>query len=120
MRFARLIIAAVAVCWFAPRTAAGADSTPAPVSDDRIVLSVNGSTLPGTNGGGGGSVGWLHNFDPATLAGVAVEHQVLSVAHWTFGSVNGSLTPYLSDARYSFHCHAHRGSSDDSPRPLTN
>jgi len=72
MRFVRLTIAAVVACWLAPRTAAGTDSTPAPVSDDRIVLSVNGSTLPGTNGGGGGSAGWLHNFDANTLAGIAV------------------------------------------------
>lgn len=115
MRFARLTIAAAVVCWLAPRSAAGADSTPVPVSDDRIVLSLNGSTLPGTNGGGGGSVGWLHNFDAATLAGVAVEHQVLSVAHWTFGSVNGSVTRDLGDARYSFYGEAHEGAGDDGP-----
>jgi hypothetical protein len=116
MRLARLTIAAVVVCWLAPRTAAAADSTAAPVSDDRIVLSVNGSTLPGTNGGGGGSVGWLHNFDAATLAGVAVEHQGLSAAQWTFGSVNGSLTRDLGDARYSFYAEAHEGAGDDGPR----
>jgi len=101
MRFARLTIAALVAGWLAPCMAFGADSTPTstPVppstSDDRIALSANGSTLPGTNGGGGGSVGWLHNFDADTLAGVAVEHQVISVAHWTFGSVNGSLTREL-------------------------
>jgi len=116
MRFARLTIAAAVVCWLAPRSAAGADSTPAPVSDDRIVLSVNGSTLPGTNGGGGGSAGWLHNFDASTLAGIAVEHQGLSNAQWTFGSVNGSLTRDLGDARYSFYGEAHEGAGDDGPR----
>ena len=116
MKLAGLAIAAVVVCRLAPSTAAAADSTPAPVSDDRIVLSVNGSTLPGTNGGGGGSVGWLHNFDAATLAGVAVEHQGLSGAQWTFGSVNGSLTRDLGDARYSFYAEAHEGAGDDGPR----
>jgi hypothetical protein len=116
MRLARLTIAAAAAGWLAPCTAMGADSTPVSVSDDRIVLSVDGSTLPGTNGGGGGSVGWLHNFDPDTLAGVAVEHQVMSVARWTFGSVNGSLTRELGDARYSFYGEAHEGAGDDGPR----
>jgi hypothetical protein len=115
MRLARLTIAAAVVCWLAPRTAVGVDSTPAPVSDDRILLSVNGSTLPGTNGGGGGSVGWLHNFDADTLAGVAVEHQGISIAQWTFGSVNGSLTRELGDARYSLYGEAHEGAGDDGP-----
>jgi hypothetical protein len=116
MRFARLAIAAAVAGWLAPPTAVRADSTQAPVSDDRIVLSVNGSTLPGTNGGGGGSAGWLHDFDADTLAGVAVEHQVLSAAHWTFGSVNGSLTRDLGDARYRFYAEAHEGAGDDGPR----
>jgi len=115
MRLARLTIAAAVAGWLAPHTAVGADSTPAPVSDDRIVLSVDGSTLPGTNGGGGGSVGWLHNFDADTLAGVAVEHQGISAAQWTFGSVNGSLTRDLGDARYSFYGEAHEGAGDDGP-----
>ena len=88
----QLTLAVAVAGWLAPRTAMGVGSTPAPVSDDRIVLSVDGSTLPGTNGGGGGSVGWLHNFDADTLAGVAVDHQGISAAQWTFGSVNGSLT----------------------------
>ena len=115
MSFARLTIAVAVAGWLAPRMAVGADSTPASVSDDRIVLSVNGSTLPGTNGGGGGAAGWLHNFDPDTLAGVAVEHQGISAAQWTFGSVNGSLTRELGGARYSFYGEAHEGAGDDGP-----
>jgi hypothetical protein len=116
MRIANLTLAAAVAGWLAPRMAVAVDSTPTPVSDDRIVLSVDGSSLPGTNGGGGGSVGWLHNFDANTLAGVAVEHQVLSVAHWTFGSVNGSLTRDLGGARYSLYGEAHEGAGDDGPR----
>jgi len=114
MRFARLTISVVAG-WLAPCAAFGADSAPASAADDRIALSANGSTLPGTNGGGGGSVAWLHNFDADMLAGVAVEHQVISIAHWTFGSVNGSLTRELGDARYSFYGEAHEGAGDDGP-----
>jgi len=113
MRFARLAI--VAAGWLAPCTAFGADSAPASASDDRIALSANGSTLPGTNGGGGASAAWLHNFDADTLAGVAVEHQVISIAHWTFGSLNGSLSREIGDARYSFYGEAHEGAGDDGP-----
>jgi hypothetical protein len=98
----------------APVPVAGAVST----ADDRIALSVNGSTLPGTNGGGGASVGWLHNFDSDTLVGAAVEHQVVSVARWTFGSVNGAITRGTGDARYSFYAEAHEGAGDDGPNPF--
>ncbi len=116
MRLARLTIVAVATGWLVPGMAVAAESTAAPVSDDRIVVSVDGSTLPGTNGGGGGSVGWLHSFDADTLAGVAVEHQGISAAQWTFGSVNGSLTRDVGDARYSVYGEAHEGAGDDGPR----
>ena len=87
-----------------------------PAAEDRIVVSADGSTLTGTNGGAGASVGWLHNFDADSLAGVAVEHQVLSTAHWTFGSVNGSMTVGPAEQRYSLYADAHEGAGDDGPR----
>lgn len=121
MRTARLPVAALVAGWIVPRMVIGADYTPAVIpapsatSDDRILLSADGSTLPGTNGGGGGSIGWLHNFDADTLAGVAVEHQVVSVAQWTFASVNGSVTGAFGNARYGFYGEAHEGAGDDGP-----
>ena len=120
MNFGRLIIAALAAPLFAPYAALGADPTTAPIapstSDDRIALSADGSTLTGTNGGGGGSVTWLHNFDADTLAGVAIEHQTLFTSNWTFGSVNGSVTRGTGDARYSVYGEAHEGAGDDGPK----
>jgi hypothetical protein len=95
----------------APCVAIGAAST----ADDRIALSANGGTLTGTNGGGGGSAAWLHNFDADSLVGVAVEHQVIANAHWTFGSLNGSVTLGSGDARYSVYGDAHEGAGDDGP-----
>jgi len=121
MRTARLPVAALVAGWLVPGMVMGADYAPASMapptatSDDRILLSADGSTLPGTNGGGGGSIGWLHNFDADTLAGVAVEHQVISVAHWTFASVNGAVTRSFGDARYGFYGEAHEGAGDDGP-----
>jgi hypothetical protein len=121
MKIARLPVAALVAGWLVPRMAMGADYTPATIAaptaaaDDRILLSADGSTLPGTNGGGGGSIGWLHNFDADTLAGVAVEHQVMSVAQWTFASANGYVTRAFGDARYGIYGEAHEGAGDDGP-----
>src|ERR1700733_1904889 len=71
---------------------APAPNAPAQTStaDDRIVVSADGTTLTGTNGGGGASLGYLHNFDASTILGFAAEHQVLADAQWTFGSLNGA------------------------------
>jgi hypothetical protein len=83
--------------------------------DDRITLGLNGSSLTNTNGGGGGSVGWLHNFDADTLLGVAAEHQGLSVSQWTFGSLVGAITRGPGDQRYTFYGEVHEGAGDDGP-----
>ncbi|MDP9083610.1 MAG: hypothetical protein M3N50_07575 [Pseudomonadota bacterium] len=105
------LLLSIAAALFAPWTAMAESAT----ADDRIALSADGSTLTGTNGGAGASLGWLHNFDAASLAGVAVEHQVLSTAHWTFGSINGSLTRGPDGQRYSVYGEAHEGTGDDGP-----
>jgi hypothetical protein len=84
-------------------------------ADDRIAFSLNGGTLTDTNGGAGGSLAWLHNFSADTLVGIAAEHQVLGSSHWTFGSLNGSVTRGEADARYSVYAEAHEGAGDDGP-----
>ncbi|HVO48793.1 MAG TPA: hypothetical protein VMT29_20925 [Steroidobacteraceae bacterium] len=109
-----LTVAASLTGLLAPRSWAAA-----PVSDDRIALSLNGSTLTGTNGGGGGSLGWLHNFTPDALLGIAAEHQVLASSHWTFGSVTGAYTLGSPDQRFTFAGEAHEGAGDDGPRAFT-
>jgi hypothetical protein len=93
-----------------PAVAAASAST----SSDRIAFSGNGSSLTGTNGGAGASLGWLHNFDPDTLLGVAAEHEVLSVSQWTFGSVSGAITRGPGDQRYTIYGEAHEGAGDDA------
>jgi len=106
--------AAVLVGLLAPYTVSAATSTAA----DRISLVGNGSTLPGTNGGGGGSVGWLHNFNTDTLLTMGAEHQTLSAAHWTFGSLGGSVSSNIGDGRYTFYGEAHEGAGHDGPHAL--
>ncbi|MBV9622141.1 MAG: hypothetical protein JO341_14120, partial [Gammaproteobacteria bacterium] len=56
MRYARWLLCLAAL---APALAAADPSG----ADDRLTLSLNGGSLTGTNGGAGGALGWLHNFD---------------------------------------------------------
>jgi hypothetical protein len=100
--------------FLAPCAAAVASST----SSDRISLTGNGSTLTGTNGGEGGSVGWLHNFDANTLLALEAEHQRLGVAHWSFGSLSGATSSDLGNGRYTFSGEAHEGAGEDGPHSL--
>jgi hypothetical protein len=113
MRPRRLALVVIVAPLLGSGVASRADTT-----DDRIALSADGSTLSHTDGGGGGSVAWLHNFDPNTLVGVAAEHQELSVSHWTFGSVNGALTFGPEGQRYAAYAEAHEGAGDDGPHPF--
>lgn len=85
-------------------------------SDDRISVGADAATLTGTSGGGGGALGWLHNFDADTVATVGVEHQRLGTGQWTFGSLGGALTVGQGDRRYSLYADAHEGAGDDGPR----
>ncbi len=87
-------------------------------TDDRIAVSAQGSTLTQTDGGGGGSLGWLHNFDDDALAGIAAEHQAISSAHWTFGSLNGAVTLGTGEARYSLYGEVHEGAGNNGAHHL--
>jgi hypothetical protein len=105
--------AALALLLAAP-LAYGAPST----ADDRLSLGFNGESLTGTNGGGGGALGWIHNFSDSALAGVGVEHQALANSHWTFGSINGAYTFGPGDRRYTFYGDAHEGGGNSGNRSL--
>jgi len=86
--------------------------------DDRILLGLQGESLTNTSGGGGGSIGWLHNFSPAALVGAGVEHQALANSHWTFGSLNGSYTMGEGAKRYTVYGEAHEGGGNSGDRGL--
>jgi hypothetical protein len=91
--------------------AVGAD-----LSDDRIALSGNGTTQTNTGGGGGASVGWIHNFSPDALFGLAAEHEKLDVSHWNFGTLSGSVTQGAGDSRYTYYGDARAGSGRDGKK----
>ncbi len=81
-------------------------------SSDRLLLSANGETLTDTNGGAGVTVGWLHNFDPNTLLEVGAEHQVISNAEWTVGSLDGSVTLGGAGTRCTLYGDVREGAGD--------
>jgi hypothetical protein len=112
MKIASILVTTVLGSILAVSPAVGQTST----SDDRIAVSADGTTLTGTNGGGGASLGWLHNFDASNLAGIAIEHQGLSNAQWTFASLNGSTAVGPANQRYTFYGEAHEGAGDDGLR----
>jgi len=91
-------------------------TTSAALADDRLTLSANGSTLTDSDGGVGGAVGWLHNFSPDAVFGLAAEHQTIADARWTFGSISTSLTRGPSTARRSLYGDFHKGTGDDNSR----
>ncbi len=82
--------------------------------DDRLVASANGSTLSGTNGGGGGSLGWLHNFNPNAIVGLSGEYQTLAGSKWGFGSLNVAFGRGQANTRSNYYAEAHVGSGDDA------
>jgi hypothetical protein len=78
--------------------------------DDRLTLSGDGATLSGTNGGGGGSAGYLHQLSPDALVGLAAEYQSLFTANWTFGSLSGAFSHALTaSTRWDVHAEIHEG-----------
>jgi hypothetical protein len=81
--------------------------------DDRLIATANGSTLSGSDGGGGGALGWLHNFNPDTIVGLAGEYQTLADSTWSFGSLNLALGHGQATRRSNYYAEAHVGSGDD-------
>lgn len=110
------LAALVAAC-LSPYAAWAVDTSPTPPavpaapSTNTLMFSANGSTLTDASGGGGGSIGWLHDFSAGVL-GVAGEYQTLANAHWAFGSLTGSVSTGNTSAKWTFAADAHLGSGD--------
>jgi hypothetical protein len=109
------LVALAAASLSQPAWAVETSPTPPPPasapSADSIMFSANGSTLTGASGGGGGSIGWLHDFSDGVL-GLAGEYQTLADAHWAFGSLTGAISTGSANAKWTFSADAHLGSGD--------
>ena len=69
-------------------------------ADDQLILSGNGGTLTGTDGGEGGSVNYLHSTTH-TVIGVGGEYQKLATASWEFGTLQGALRGSSGNTNWS-------------------
>lgn len=89
----------------------------APVSerpDDRLIFSVQGSSLETAGDGGGGAVRWLHNVNAGTLIGAGVDYQTIAGSNWAFASLSASVTPEgQADGRWTFYGEVQQGSGSD-------
>lgn len=77
-------------------------------ADDELILSGNGGTLTGTNGGEGGSIDYLHSMTHAVI-GAGGEYQKLANASWEFGSLTGALRGGSGDMKWTLDGEVHRG-----------
>jgi len=80
-------------------------------ADDELILSGNGATLTGTNGGEGGSLDYLHSVTHAVI-GVGGEYQRLATSSWEFGSLTGALRGASGDANWSVSGEVDHGAGD--------
>jgi hypothetical protein len=88
----------------------------APGTDDRLTLSANRSTISHADDGGGGAIGWIHNFNADVIAGAAAEYETVAHSHWSFGSLSLSMGRGSSERRSTFYADGHVGSGDDGAR----
>jgi hypothetical protein len=87
---------------------------------DRLTLTANGSTLSTSDSGRGASVGWLHYLSGQALIGLAVEHQSVADADWSFASFSGALSRTRANGRLiNFHGEVQRGSGEEAGRAFT-
>jgi hypothetical protein len=93
--------------------------TPAAWAEDRLILTADGVTLTDTDGGAGGSIGWLHNFGPKVVVGASAEYQTLADAQWAFGTLSGALTGGPDGKKWSVYGDARKGSGDDDAHDFT-
>lgn len=83
---------------------------------DRLTLAANGSTLTDSDGGGGGSLNWLHYVTPDALFGIGAEHQFIDDSRWTFGSLRGSIGHGQPASRFNISAEVQYGEGDEDER----
>jgi hypothetical protein len=88
-------------------------------ADDRVLVSGNVTSLTGTDGGGSGSVGYLHDLSAASILGLGVEYDTIANSHWTFGTVSGSLTGGPAREKWAAYAEVHQGSGATGPTSFT-
>jgi hypothetical protein len=98
--------------------AAPLPSASAAGTDDRLTFSGNASSLTGNHAGGGGALGWLHNFTESSLADVEGEYEALANAHWAFGSLSASTSFGPPEGKLSLSAEGHEGAGHIGTHPF--
>jgi hypothetical protein len=83
---------------------------------DRLIASASGSTQTGSIHGGEGSLNWLHYFTPDALFGIGADHQFISDARLTIGSLRGSSGWGDPASRFVVYGEINYGTGDDNGR----
>jgi hypothetical protein len=80
-------------------------------ADDELLLSGDGATLTGTNGGEGGSVNFLHSATHLVI-GAGGEYQKLANASWEFGNLTGALRGSAQEMSWTITGEGHEGAGE--------
>jgi hypothetical protein len=87
-------------------------AVPTPETDERLVVSADGSSLSQDHGGGGGAVTWLSNVGAGDVVGIGAEYQTIANSHWTTGVFTGATTFGQGSSKLSLYAEAHEGAGD--------
>jgi hypothetical protein len=98
---------------------ASARAAPPPPATDRLTFMGGGVDWDGAEDGGGGSLGWLHNFSSSTILGAAGEYQRLGDTKWAFGTLSFALGLGPTRYRSNLYAEVRRGGGDDPTHSFT-
>jgi hypothetical protein len=99
--------------------AASARAAPPPPATDRLTFMGGGVDWDGADDGGGGSLGWLHNFSSSTILGAAGEYQRLGDTKWAFGTLSFAVGLGSTRYRSNLYTEVRRGGGDDALHSFT-
>jgi hypothetical protein len=90
-----------------------------PPATERLTFSAGGVDWDGAQDGGGGSLGWLHNFSSSTILGAAGEYQRLGDTKWAFGTLSFAFGLGPTQYRSNLYVEGRRGAGDDATHSFT-
>ena len=99
--------------------AGAARAAPPPPATERLTFMGGGVDWDGAEDGGGGSIGWLHNFSSGAIFGLAAEHQRLGDTKWTFGTLSLASGFGSAERRSNVYLEVRGGNGDEPAHSFT-
>jgi hypothetical protein len=103
----------------AAAVASAARAAPPPPATERLTFMGGGVDWDGAEDGGGGSIGWLHNFRSGAILGLAAEHQRLGDTKWTFGTFSLASGFGSAERRSNLYLEVRQGGGDEPAHSFT-